>query len=91
MQNFVFYLGPLLPFSVFFKIIDKFCLLKKIFFHLQNLEHCRAKQTLFRNVGFKINKKQAVTFALFSTFLNPQKDTLNYGAVSQSVSDKGKQ
>ena len=63
----------------------------KIFFYLQNLEHCRAKQTLFRNVGFKINKKQAVTFALFSTFLNPQKDTLNYGAVSQSVSDKGKQ
>ena len=28
-----------------------------------------------------MDEKQAVTFALFSTFLNPQRDTLTYSAL----------
>ena len=48
---------------------------------MQNLGHCRAKQTFFRSVGLKMDEKQAVTFALFSTFLNPQRDTLTYSAM----------
>ena len=49
---------------------------------MQNLGHCQAKQTFFRSVGLKMDEKKAVTFALFfSTFLNPQRDTLTYSAV----------
>ena len=33
-------------------------------------------------MGLKIDEKQCVTFALFSTFLNPQKDTLTYRVLS---------
>ena len=43
--------------------------------------HCHAKQKMFRSVGLKIDEKQSVTFALFSTFLNPQRATLTYSAL----------
>ena len=59
-------LRPPSSFFEFFEIIDKFCLLKNFdLFYVQNLGHCRAKQTLFRSVGLKMDEKQAVTFALF--------------------------
>ena len=45
---------------------------------MQNLGHCRAKQTFFRSVVSKMDEKQAVTFALISTFLYPQRATLTY-------------
>ena len=48
---------------------------------MQNLGHCRAKQTFFRSVGLKMDEKQAVTFALFSTFLNPKRQTLTHSAM----------
>ena len=51
---------------------------------MQNLGHCRAKQTFFRSVVSKMDEKQAVTFALFSTFLNPQRATLTYSAMGLS-------
>ena len=50
---------------------------------MQNLGHCRAKQKIFRTVGLKMDEKQAVTFALFFTFLNPQRTTLTYSAMTQ--------
>ena len=52
-----------------------------IFFSVQNLGHCRAKQKMIRSVGLKMDEKQSVTFALFSTFLNPQRVTLTYSAL----------
>ena len=37
----------------------------KLISYVQNLGHCRAKQTFFRSVGLKMDEKQALTFALF--------------------------
>ena len=59
-------LRPLLPFCEFFQIVDKFCLLNFFdFVNVQNSGHCRAKQTLLRSVGLKMDEKEAVTFAHF--------------------------
>ena len=51
---------------------------------MQNLGHCCAKQKMFRSVGLKMDEKQSVTFALFSTFLNPQRNTLTYSALNDA-------
>ena len=48
---------------------------------MQNLGHCLVKQAFFMRVRFKMDEKQAVTFALFSLFLNPQRDTLSHSAL----------
>ena len=38
---------------------------------------------MFRSVGLKMEVKQSVTFAFFSKFLNPQRDTLTYSGIGQ--------
>ena len=55
---------------------------------MQNLGYCLAKQTFFRSVGLEMDEKQAVTFALFFPFLNPQRATLTYSAMISLGSDK---
>ena len=50
--------------------------------------HCHAKQKMFRSVGLKMDEKQSVTFALFfSIFLNPQRVTLTYSAMTDGPID----
>ena len=48
---------------------------------MQNLGRWLAKKTFLRSVGLKLDEKQAVTFALFSSFMNPQRATLTYSAL----------
>ena len=49
--------------------------------------HCHAKQKMFRSVGLKMDEKQSVTCALFSIFLNPQRVTLTYSAMTDGPID----
>ena len=82
MQNFNFRWGPLLPFWEFLKLWTNFVFWNfSDFFSLQNLGHCRPKQNMFKSVGLKMDEKQSVIFALFSTSLNPQRNTLTYSAL----------
>ena len=50
--------------------------------------HCHGKQKMFRSLGLKMDEKQSVTFALFfSIFLNPQRVTLTYSAMTDGPID----
>ena len=74
--------APFFLFMSFLKLLTNFVF--SIFFYLfyvQNLGHCRAKQTFFRSVVSKMDEKQAVTFALFFYISESPKDHLK-GRVS---------
>ena len=80
MQNFIFYWGLFFLFVSFFLIIDKFCLLNWFFI-------CKIWVIASPNKHFlgvwdsKWMRNKLLLLYFFSTFLNPQRDTLTHSVV----------